>query len=229
MSQILEWIGSHERRFLLALALSACSVWSFVELADEIREGDTVSYDKVLLLSMRSSSDITDPVGPVFVEEMARDITGLGCVAVLTFLTLAFAGFLILQEKHRGAAYLLLAVGSGILISTALKAGFDRPRPDLVPHGSPVYSSSFPSGHSMMATLVFLTIGALVASHQSILRIKAYLLLLSVLLAFSVGLSRVYLGVHWPSDVMGGWAAGAAWALLCWAVADWLRSRGRIE
>lgn len=116
-----------------------------------------------------------------------------------------------------------------LLASTLLKQLFARPRPDLVPHAQLVYTSSFPSGHSMMSAVTFLTIGALLAGAQSSLRLKAYLLGSAALLTLLVGASRVYLGVHWPTDVLAGWTAGAAWALLCWAIAEWLRGRGEVE
>jgi undecaprenyl-diphosphatase len=148
---------------------------------------------------------------------------------VLTFVTLAVAGFLILQRKAHAALFVALAVGGGMLLSTLLKMGFDRPRPDLVPHGAVVYSASFPSGHSMMAAVAYLTLGALLARVQPRRRLKLYLLGLAILLTVAVGVSRVYLGVHWPTDVLAGWALGAAWALLCWAGALWLQRRGQVE
>jgi undecaprenyl-diphosphatase len=120
-------------------------------------------------------------------------------------------------------------IASGIALSFALKAGFDRPRPDLVPHGSVVYTASFPSGHSMMAALVYLTLGALLARLQPERRLKIYILLLAVLVTLAVGISRVYLGVHWPPDVLAGWAAGAAWAIMSWAVVIWLQRLRKIE
>jgi undecaprenyl-diphosphatase len=116
-----------------------------------------------------------------------------------------------------------------MLLSTLLKMGFDRPRPDLVPHGALVYTASFPSGHATLSAVVYLTLGALLARVQPRLVLKLYLLGLAILLTVMVGVSRVYLGVHWPTDVLAGWAVGAAWALLCWATALWLQRRGRVE
>jgi len=213
----------------VALLLAAAAMWGFVEIADEVLEGDTASIDTTLLLALRSPDNRTDPIGPDWVEEMARDVTGLGGVGVLTFLTFASALFLLLQRKGHLAAYLLTVIGTGILASTLLKNFFDRPRPDLVPHGSYVYTSSFPSGHSMMSAITFLSIGALLASAQQNLHIRAYLLGIAAFLTLMVGLSRVYLGVHWPTDVLAGWTAGAGWALLCWVLAERLRTRGRVE
>jgi len=223
--RFLAWLGAHEAATLAALLFAAGGIWLFVELADDVLEGDTAAVDETLLLMLRTADDSTDPLGPTWVEELARDVTGLGGAGVLTILTLASAGFLVLQRKRWLAAYLLAAVVSGVIVSTLLKLGFDRPRPDLVPHGQVVYTSSFPSGHSMLSAVVFLTLGALLATGQSNLRVRAYLIVLAVFLTGIVGVSRVYLGVHWPTDVLAGWTAGAAWALLCWAVAGRLRRR----
>src|SRR4029079_7138266 len=112
---------------------------------------------------------------------------------------------------------------------TALKHVFSRPRPDLVPHLSYVTSSSFPSGHSMLSAAVYLTLGGLLARCQSSLLLKAHVLAWASVLTFLVGVSRVFVGVHWPSDVLAGWAAGAAWAALCWLCARALQRRGQLD
>ena len=225
----LAWLGRRERAVLVTLLAVLGAAWAFTELADEVLEGETRAADELLLLSLRTADDPSDPVGPAWLEEMARDVTGLGGVGILTFVTLASAGFLALQRQPHLAWYVLLAVGGGMLLSTLLKAAFDRPRPDLVAHGQVVYTSSFPSGHSMMSAVAFLTLGALLASAQSSWLLKAYLLILAALLAVAVGATRVYLGVHWPTDVLAGWTAGAAWALACWSFARYLRRRGKVE
>jgi undecaprenyl-diphosphatase len=116
-----------------------------------------------------------------------------------------------------------------MLLSTALKLGFARPRPDLVPHGVRVYTASFPSGHAMLSAVTYLTLGALLARVQPQRRVKAFLLGLAIALTVLIGMSRVYLGVHWPSDVLAGWCGGAAWASLCWFVALQLQRRGEVE
>jgi len=218
-----------ERGILIALLIVLSATWAFVELSDEVLEGETARADEAILLFFRSPDDLADPLGPEWLEETARDVTGLGGIAVLTFVTLAAAGFLALQGKRHLAVYALLAVGTGMVLSMLLKAGFDRPRPDLVPHAQVVYTSSFPSGHSMMAAVTYLTLGALLANAQTSWLLKSYLLALAALLTAAVGVTRVYLGVHWPTDVLGGWTAGAAWALACWSLARYLRRRGRIE
>jgi undecaprenyl-diphosphatase len=214
---------------LLILVLVAGGIWAFAELADEVREGETRRVDERLLLALRNPADRADPLGPRWLEEMQRDFTGLGGFPVLSLLTLAVSGFLFLDHKHRAALLVLGAVGGAYVLSFLLKLGFQRPRPDLVPHGSLVLTTSFPSQHSMLAAATYLTLGALLARVQPRRRHKVFVLGLAVLLTLIVGTSRVYLGVHWPTDVLAGWTAGGVWALLCWQVARWLQRRGHVE
>jgi undecaprenyl-diphosphatase len=233
-ASVIEWLAlvrlaRRELALLLALVLAAGAIWGFAELTDEVLEGETHAFDESILLALRSATDPAEPLGPGWLAESMRDVTALGSIIVLAFITLAAAGFLVLQRKAQAAALVLVAVGGGMLLSTLLKMGFDRPRPDLVPHGAVVYTASFPSGHSMMAAVTYLTLGALLARVQPRRRLKLYLLVLAILLTIAVGVSRVYLGVHWPTDVLAGWTLGAAWALLCWAGALWLQRRGRVE
>lgn len=225
----LQWLRDHLEvgTVLFVLALAGAGT-VFVSLADEVREGETARVDEAILLALRTPGDHADPLGPLWVEEVARDITALGGVSVLTLLTLFAAGYLALGRHFRTMGFLLVSVAGGVMVSSLAKSFFDRPRPDLVPHGSIVYTASFPSGHSMMAAVTYLTLAALVARIEPRRRIKAYLLCVAVLVTLGVGASRVYLGVHWPTDVLAGWSAGAAWALLCLAIASLLDRRGRI-
>jgi undecaprenyl-diphosphatase len=214
---------------LVPAVLLICFAWFFLEIADDVLEGETRQFDEGLLLSFRSAADRNDPLGAPWVEELARDVTGLGSTVVLTVLALTVAGFLLMKRKRHLAAYLAAAVFTGIVASSLLKSGFDRPRPDLVAHGQAVYTSSFPSGHSMMSAVAYLTLGTLLAGAISGRASRIYVMSLAVLLTLSIGVSRVYLGVHWPTDVLAGWAAGAGWAIGCWCVAEYLRRRGQIE
>jgi undecaprenyl-diphosphatase len=216
-------------RGLVVLLLVAAFGWGFVELADEVREGETRSIDTTILLALRVPGDPADPLGPGWFEELARDITALGGVGVLTLLTLAVAGLLWLQGHHRSVVLVLVSVAGGLLLSTLFKEAFDRPRPDLVPHGATVYTASFPSGHSMMAAVTYLTLAVMYARVEPRRAVKIYLIAVATLIILLVGASRVYLGVHWPTDVLAGWLAGATWALLCWLVARWLQRRGAVE
>lgn len=185
--------------------------------------------DERILMAMRVPGNPEQPIGPAWVEESFRDFTGLGGVGVLGLLTAATLGYLWLLGMRRAALYLIVAIGGGLLVSLALKAGFHRPRPDLISHGSMVYTSSFPSGHSMLAAIVYLTGGAMLAVIHQRWAVRLYLLGCAVLATVLVGISRVYLGVHWPTDVLAGWAGGAAWAALCWLAARRLQSRGLLE
>lgn len=225
----LTWLGRHELGMLLCIVVAAGGIWAFVALAGEVIEGDTRALDKTILLAFRSATDLSDPLGPGWVEEMGRDFTALGGVGVLTLITLSVLGYLLLSDRFRVALFTLVSISGGWLISSLLKMGFERPRPDLVPHGVTVYTASFPSGHSMMAAVTYLTLAALLIRIQPERRVKAFLLLMAVFITVLVGISRVYLGVHWPTDVLAGWTAGAAWASLCWVIARWLQRRGTVE
>ena len=221
--------GAVEPQVLVVVQLVAGCVWAFVGLADEVAEGETHGFDTAVLMALRNPADPADPLGPGWLEELGRDVTAFGGVGILGFLTLAVAGFLWLQGNRRSMWLMLAAVGSGQVLSSLAKHGFDRPRPDLVPHGMQVYTASFPSGHSMMAAITYLTLATLVARVLPSRALKAYVLVLAVLVTLAVGVSRVYLGVHWPTDVLAGWTAGAAWALAWWLVARWLGWRGAVE
>lgn len=226
-----------ERRFphrgelltLILLAVVFTGGWGFLELADEIGEGTTRAFDERVLEGLRNPNDLADPLGPGWLEEAGRDITALGGLTILLLVTLGTAGYLFMERKPRAAWLVLAAIVGGVVLSFALKSGFDRPRPDLVAHGTRVYTSSFPSAHSMLSAIVYLTIGSLMARLHSRWMVKVYALTLALLLTLAVGASRVYLGVHWPTDVLAGWSGGAAWALLWWVVIRTLQKRGNVE
>lgn len=206
-------------RVLLPLMLVAGGAASFIAILDEVVEGDTRAIDQAIILAFRVPGDPADPIGPSWVEESVRDLTSLGSAPALVIAVLAIVGFLALAKAWRLAIFTLVASGGGLILSSLLKFVVDRPRPELVPHGNIIYTSSFPSGHSMMSAVVYLTLAALVVRLMEKRRLKAYALGVALALALMIGVSRIYLGVHWPSDVLAGWAAGAAWALACWLVA----------
>jgi undecaprenyl-diphosphatase len=220
------WLVRQDFVFLGTLLVAAAAVFVFFELAEEVMQGDTRALDEAILLALRNPDDPSDPIGPRWFEEMMRDLTALGGTAVLTIMTFAVAGFLVITDKRHVAFAVLTAVITGTVLSQMMKWGFARPRPDLVPHGAEVYTASFPSGHSMLSAVVYLTLAALVAQTQPRRRVRAYLIALAIILTVLVGASRIYLGVHWPTDVLGGWVVGAAWALLCWLILLRLRREG---
>lgn len=222
-------VGLAEKRTLLAVLLTATSLYAFAELADAMMEGETREFDTAVLLAFRDASDVSIPIGPAWLEGVMRDFTALGGISVLTVLTAAVFGFLLLTGKRHSAWLLLFSVVCGVLLSSLLKWGFARPRPDLVPHATLVYTPSFPSGHAMLSAVVYLTLGALLARTQASPRVKIYLMGVAITLTTIVGVSRIYLGVHWPTDVLAGWALGAGWSLACWLAMVWLQAKGSVE
>lgn len=223
-----QWLGGDELPILLALVGIAAGGWSFAKIATEVREGETRGFDRQVLLAMRHPGDLA-PIGGPVAEETARDITALGSTAILGLITGIAVVFMVLDGKKHMAFFTLVSIVSGTLVSDVFKDIFQGPRPEIVPHLAYASNTSFPSGHSMMSAVVYLTLGALLARSHERRAVKVFFLLVAVLLLLMVGVSRVYLGVHWPTDVLAGWTAGAVWALLCWLVARWLQSRRTLE
>ncbi|QRG08578.1 phosphatase PAP2 family protein [Xanthobacter dioxanivorans] len=226
---LLASVGGMERATLAVVAFSALGFYTFIKVADEVMEGAPGALDRGILVALRNPADPSDPLGPPWLEESMRDFTALGGTAVLTLLTVLVLIFLMMTAKRHAAIVVAVSVAGGTLLSQVLKWGFDRPRPDLVPHGMSVYSQSFPSGHAMLSAVVYLTLGALLARTQARTRVKVFLLGSATALTVIVGVSRIYLGVHWPTDVLGGWALGAAWAAASWLLMLWLQRRGEVE
>jgi undecaprenyl-diphosphatase len=144
-------------------------------------------------------------------------------------MVLAAVGYLLMARKRAAAVLVLGAVVGGQFLSTALKSIFERARPDLVPDAPTVFTASFPSGHAMLSAVTYLTLGVLLARVEAGRRLRIYVLSLAVFLTVSIGVTRVFLGVHWPTDVLAGWCVGTAWATLCWFVAMRLQQRGQVE
>ena len=209
---------------IFSLLVGGGLILGFGLLAEEVLEGDTRGFDRAVLLAFRSSADPSNPIGPPWLEEMGRDVTSLGSFAFLTFVSVAAVGYLLITRERWYAALVAFAVIGGEVISTLLKVAFDRPRPDVI-HSTRVFTASFPSGHAMLSAVTFLTLGALLAKANPDRRVKAYFVSLALFLTVMVGLSRWYLGVHYPTDVLAGWCVGAAWAILCWCVIRWVELR----
>jgi undecaprenyl-diphosphatase len=229
LSSFFARVGAVEKWMLVVFAILAVLMLSFALLAREVFDGSTRAFDQRVLLLFRMPDDLSRPLGPPWLRETMRDVTALGSTVVLTIIVASVAGFLMVSRLSHTALLVLVSVLSGVLLSSALKATFLRPRPDLIPHDTPILTASFPSGHATLSAVVFLTLGALLCRTQSSQAAKAYILGVAVLLAVIVGISRVYLGVHWPTDVAAGWLLGSAWALMCWFVMVWLQSRGDVE
>lgn len=226
---LLRRLAAEEVGLLIVLLGIAGGLWAFIALADEVIEGETDKFDHMVLLALRSPGNPADPLGPPWLPEMARDITALGSVGVLTLVFVIVVGYLVITWRRQAALVVFAAVAGGQLLSSTLKIGFERGRPDLVPDAPRVFSASFPSGHAMLSAVTYLTLAALLMRIEAKRRTRIYLLGVAVLLTLLVGVSRVYLGVHWPTDVLAGWCMGAAWAMLWWAVALWFQRGGLVE
>ena len=219
------------REFVLLLSVGALlgGILIFVGVTDLVLEGDLHETEVRWMKDLRSAADLARPVGPAWLENVNREVTVLGGGVVLTLITLVVAGYLLIERWYASTVFLLVAVAGGMLLTNVLKSLFDRDRPTVVPHLADSLLKSYPSGHSMMSSVVYLTLAVLLARAMERRRVKVYCVTVALLLSLIVGASRVYLGVHYPTDVIAGWAGGIAWALLCWLAAYWLEKRGKVE
>ncbi|CAN5203574.1 phosphatase PAP2 family protein [soil metagenome] len=218
-------ILSAEAGPLIVLFLAAALFLIFGHIAEEVIEGDWLAFDRTLISLFRDFANPTHLAGPFWLQEAARDVTSLGSTVVLAAVTVLVTAYLLLAGRKHAAALLLGAVVGGQICSTILKMAIDRPRPDFLVGSPVVYTASFPSGHAMLSAVTYLTLAVLLSRLEPRRALKGYYLGVGILLTVAVGISRVYLGVHWPTDVLAGWCAGAAWAMVCWAAALWVQGR----
>lgn len=214
-----------EMRIVAGLLVLAILAIGFLEIADDVAEGDTSAIDSAILSALRQPGSSHDPIGPDWLTVAAADLTALGSIAVLGVVVAIVGGLFASIGRTRQALILVLASGGAVLWSQGLKSIFDRPRPEAVFHAVEVVNSSFPSGHAMLSAGVYLTLGALASRFSQRMRIRVFALGAAIVISVLVGLSRVFLGVHWPSDVLAGWCVGAAWALGCWLIEGLLERR----
>jgi undecaprenyl-diphosphatase len=230
----LPWLrfGRLERHELswLVVGLGACVLlFVFVTLAGQVTDGDTQAFDTRILRALRDPADPAKPIGPAWLEGSMIDLTAIGGPTVLGLTVVIVAGFLVLQTRYRTALVVAITSFSAELLSNVMKHAFNRPRPSIVPHLREVFSSSFPSGHAMESAIVYLTLGAILMRAAESRITKIYILTIAVLLTALVGISRVYLGVHYPTDVIGGWIIGFMWASICWLVAQRFEATAHIQ
>jgi undecaprenyl-diphosphatase len=218
-----------ESRALILVIGAAGALWAFFNIASEVGEGETTAIDRHILLALRNPADVSDPIGSRSLQEAMRDVTALGGVTVLTLVSIVAVLAFLIHRRARHAAILAVTIFLAFISSEGLKDFYSRPRPDLVPHGTYVYSSSFPSGHSTLSAATFLTLAMLIASLEPNRGTKRMVFALAAILVLGVGFSRIYLGVHWPSDVLAGWCLGAAWALGGWVALLKLGARGDVK
>jgi undecaprenyl-diphosphatase len=210
----------HELTWLF-VGLGACVLlFVFIALAGEVIEGDTLTFDTKILRALRNPTDPSKPIGPPWIENALLDLTAIGGSTVLGLVVLAVVGFMVLQQRYRTALFVLLTTVTGEILNAGMKHLFNRPRPSVVPHLRDAFSTSFPSGHAMESAIVYLTLGAILMRAAETRLTKAYIMTVAVILTILVGVSRVYLGVHYPTDVIGGWIIGFMWASVCWLISQ---------
>jgi undecaprenyl-diphosphatase len=217
------WVDVREVRVLAALLAAAVCAWAFIELAEEVLEGETQAFDEWVLQVLRRPDGSGLPRGPNWLLEAGRDITALGGPAVLLLVTSLAVGYLLLQRQYTTAGFVSFAVLGGWLLCLSMKLVFARERPAIETPLVWLITPSFPSGHAKLSAVVYLSLGVLLARAQTSHPMKLYVLGVAALLTFLVGISRVYLGVHYPTDVVAGWVAGLAWTLPWWAAARYLQ------
>jgi undecaprenyl-diphosphatase len=209
-----------------ALILAAVSALGFaIVLVDKIAMGESLKLDSTLLLALRRPGHLDVPIGPPWLEQSAIDLSALGGFTLQWLLGGAAVGFLLYVHRRAEAAWLLASIVGASVLDTLFKLSLNRPRPELVPHLARVSNASFPSGHAMISAAIFLTVAAMLGETQKRASAKAYLMAIAGVLVILIGCSRVYLGVHWPSDVMAGWCFGSVWALFAFVANRALRRR----
>ena len=215
------WLGLARREIgpiAIVLVVGICLL-VFRHIAEEVGEGDTRAFDRAIIYALRTPGDLHRPIGPEWLNNAALDFTSLGSVTVLIVFVALVCGLCLSLKHWREALFLLVAGVGGLALTNVFKDIFQRERPPLALHATAAIGTSFPSGHATLSATVFLTFGVLIAHFSKRKRVRAYALAVAVILSLGVGLTRVYLGVHWPTDVLAGWCLGSAWALFCWSLA----------
>lgn len=210
--------GGAGRESAIPLAAAAIAAVIFLAIAAAVSAGLTQGFDAWGLLAMRNPADASQPFGPAWLQETGRDFTALGSNGVLAALVLAGSGFLALARRRAGALFLLTSFWGALVLETVVKHWYARPRPDLVPHAARVFTASFPSGHASVSAAACLASALLLAHLRPDPGFRDFSVFVAICLVVLIGLSRVYLGLHWPTDIFSGWALGAGWAALCWSV-----------
>ena len=226
--RIRRYVGSLDVEALVVLGvsfLSVVGVLAFFAIAGAVMEGDTQHIDEAIVRWFRDPADPSSARGPAWLTEVAIDITAMGSTVVLILVVSAVSGFLWLQNQFRLLGLLVAAMAGGTVLNALLKTTFARPRPSVVPHLREVFTFSFPSGHAALSAIVYLTIGVLLLEVVRGRAARLYCLAVAMAATMLIGFSRVFLGVHYPSDVLAGWAAGITWAALCWLAVQYVAKR----
>jgi len=215
-----------EGRVLAIFLVAVGGAWAAIALLDAVAAKETRAFDAWVLRQLRAEDDPGDIVDPAWVEQAWREITALGDTVVLVLVVAAVAGGFFIMRRAAAAWLLIAASSSGVAFYHGLKRLVDRARPPEAFHLAEVATPSFPSGHSMMAAVVYITLWILIARLEVRRSIRIYGLAIALLITVLVGLSRVSLGVHYPTDVLAGWFFGTVWAIVCWLAVCRLERRG---
>lgn len=219
-------LAQHEAAPLTALVILAGGTVAFIDIAEDVAEGEGRAFDEGVLKWLHPNAAApSDAIGPPWLDRAMADLTSLGSLAVLSVMVIIAVGYLLFEKKRMQAALLALALLGGLGISEGMKHIFERTRPPDIYHMAGTLNASFPSGHALLATVAYLTLGAMLAQGMKRRRLKAWVIGWAVGLAMIVGVSRIYLGVHWTTDVLAGWALGGAWSMACWLGGRWLVRR----
>lgn len=210
---------------LVAQLLLLATVALFLAVLVTVSTGGTRVGDEWTLRVLRMPEDSGRAVGPPWLTDVVLAITALGEGPTLTAFVLLAAGWFFFRGDRRALRMMLVVGIGGLLLMLALKYSIGRPRPDIVPHLSRISHGSFPSGHAMMTMAIFLSIAVLVGRGLRSARRRSALVLFAVVASLCIGSTRVFVGVHYPSDVLAGWMIGLAWAAACWLIDA--RTQGR--
>lgn len=208
---------------LLGMSVLLAASYVLVEVIDEVTEGETDHVDQAIVRWIASID------APRWFEELMRDCTAFGGTLVLALVTIAIGIFLIIRKQYHALTFLLTAVVGATILSLSLKGFFHRDRPTILEHRSHTMTSSFPSGHAMISAAVWLTLAVMLSRLEKSPFMKGYFICVGAFISLLAGVSRVWLGVHWPTDVLAGWMAGSIWAVLCYFFIRFLQARGKVE
>ncbi|MCB1504718.1 MAG: phosphatase PAP2 family protein [Hyphomicrobiaceae bacterium] len=188
-------------------------LWLLIGL---LTPGGLAQIDYNLMAALHEPYDSYDPIGPIWLDSAMRDISALGSNIVLAGIVIIATILLTFVHRIGPAVMLVSATTAAFLLNNLLKLLFDRTRPDFLADSVVVSSSSFPSSHAMLSVVVYLLLAAIAAREMTAKSQVTTTLSIAVIVALTVGFSRIYLGAHWPSDVLAGWLLGAACALAAW-------------
>ena len=227
LRKALDWFRARDLQLIAALAGIGILLLAFIAIADEVSELSTQKFDEAILLALRAAPD--DPLGSHAVEAGVMHISALGSSVVTTLIVIIVTGFFALAGHWRYAGLVVASSVGCAVVMSLLKGLFERARPTVVTHLDPPGGLSFPSGHSTISAALYMTLAVLIARTLDKRRLRVYVVCMGVLMMVLIGVSRLYLGVHYPTDVLAGWCIGSAWALGCWALMTRLQRTGQVE